>query len=121
MSDFEKIWLIDTGEAARVWCDSPDPSNGIDPEDVAGPYILNADQRIAELETRLQVFADSNALLNEEIERLRPDAERWRITSSPRFNTPLAVVDKDLNVLWGEEADKAADAAMKTDNNGENK
>ena len=33
------IWLIDTG-AEIVWCDSPEPSEGIDAEDVAGPYVL---------------------------------------------------------------------------------
>ena len=64
MSEFEAIWLIDTGEADRVWCDSPDPSPGIDPADVAGPYILDADKRIAELQA--------------ENERLREELARWR-------------------------------------------
>ena len=33
------IWLIDTGNTID-WCDSPEPSEGIDAEDVAGPYVL---------------------------------------------------------------------------------
>ena len=84
MSDFEKIWLIDTDEAARVWCDSPDPSNGIDHEDVTGPYILNADQRIVELEAeieRLKRGRDRLVSVQEELieenKRLAPDAERY--------------------------------------------
>lgn len=46
------IWLIDLGDDV-TWCDVPDPSPGIDPADVKGPYILDADKRIAELEAKI--------------------------------------------------------------------
>jgi len=36
------IWLIDIGDE-MVWCDCPDPEDGVESCDVAGPYVLQID------------------------------------------------------------------------------
>ena len=38
------IWLIDVGDEI-VWCDCPEPSDGIDvAHDVEGPYVLRIEE-----------------------------------------------------------------------------
>ena len=61
-----KIWLIRLDDRDQVWADCPDPSPGIDPEDVTGPFVLQSD-----LEAEIEAIKEDRNEVIRKVERMK--------------------------------------------------